>query len=219
MMLSPTLLAELSSLFGIVVILSALYMQVQIFVDPTIRAISFQSFAIAALFIVLYLQSGDITLIYLAGITAVIRGVLIPRVMLHQVRNFKHSLRETGAGQRIPSLIIVGIILVISGYAIFKSVLLPANLDPLVSVPFALLLLSFLLIFTRRNALMQMTGFLEEENAVLYAGALIAPSIPLLVEFAVVLDVLGVVLVGVILSASRDVFLTLEAPELEELSG
>jgi hydrogenase-4 component E len=217
--LSPTLLTELSGLFGILVLLSALYMQGQSFVDPTIRAISFQSFAITALFVVLYLQSGDITLVYLAVITAVIRGVLIPRVMLYQVRNFKHSLRETGTGQRIPSLIIVGIIFVIGGYAIFKSVLLPAVLDPLVSVPFVLLLLSFLLIFTRRNALMQMTGFLEEENAVLYAGALIAPSIPLLVEFAVVLDVLGVVLVGVILSASRDVFLTLEAPELEELSG
>jgi len=217
--LSPALLTELSGLFGILVLLSALYMQGQSFVDPTIRAISFQSLVIAALFVVLYLLSGDITLVYLAIITAAIRGVLIPRVMLRQVRNFRHSLRETGTGQRIPSLIIVGIIFVIGGYAIFRSVLLPAALDPLVSVPFVLLLLSFLLIFTRRNALMQMTGFLEEENAVLYAGALIAPSIPLLVEFAVVLDVLGVVLVGVILSASRDVFLTLEAPELEELSG
>lgn len=219
MILSATLLTELSGLFGILVILSALYMQGQSFVDPTIRAISFQSFAIAALFVVLYLQSGDITLVYLAVITAVVRGVLIPRVMLYQVRNLRHSLRETGTGLRIPSLIIVGIIFVIAGYAIFKSVLLPAPLNPLASVPFSLLLLSFLLIFTRRNALMQMSGFLEEENAVLYAGALIAPSIPLLVEFAVVLDVLGVVLVGVILSASRDVFLTLEAPELEELRG
>ncbi len=219
MIISPALLAELSGLFGILVIISALYMQGQSFVDPTIRAIAFQSFAIAALFVVLYLQSGDVTLVYLAVITGVVRGVLIPRVMLYQVRNFKYSLRETGTGQRTPSLIIVGIIFVIGGYAIFKSALLPALVDPLASVPFVLLLLSFLLIFTRRNALMQMTGFLEEENAVLYAGALIAPSIPLLVEFAVVLDVLGVVLVGVILSASRDVFLTLEAPELEELSG
>ncbi len=217
--MNATLLAELSGLFGILVILSALYMQGQSFVDPTIRAISFQSFAISALFVVLYFQSGDIDLVYLAVITSVVRGILIPRVMLFQVRNFKHSLRETGTGQRIPSLIIVGIIFVIGGYAIFRSVLLPASIDPLASVPFALLLLSFLLIFTRRNALMQMTGFLEEENAVLYAGALIAPSIPLLVEFAVVLDVLGVVLVGVILSASRDVFLTLEPPELKELSG
>ncbi len=219
MILSTTLLTEVSSLLGILVILSALYMQGQSFVDPTIRAISFQSFTIAALFIVLYLQSSDITLIYLAVVTGVIRGILIPKVMLYQVRNFKYSLRETGTGQRIPSLIIVGIIFVIGGYAVFKTVLLPAVLNPLASVPFVLILLSFLLIFTRRNALMQMTGFLEEENAVLYAGALIASSIPLLVEFAVVLDVLGVVLVGVILSASRDVFLSLEPPELEQLTG
>lgn len=219
MIISTALLTEVSGLFGIVVILSALYMQGQSFVDPTIRAISFQSFTIAALFAVLYIQSGDITLIYLALVTGIVRGILIPKVMLYQVRNFKQSLRETGTGLRIPSLIIVGIIFVIGGYAIFKTVLLPAPLNPLASVPFVLILLSFLLIFTRRNALMQMTGFLEEENAVLYAGALIASSIPLLVEFAVVLDVLGVVLVGVILSASRDVFLSLESPELEQLTG
>jgi hydrogenase-4 component E len=213
-----TLLTELPGLLGILVILSALYMQGQSFVDPTIRAISFQSFTVAALFVVLYLQSGDIALVYLAAITAVIRGILIPGIMLYNVRNYKHSLRETGTGQRIPSFIIVGIILIIGGYAIFKSVLLPV-INQLASVPFVLLLLSFLLIFTRRNALTQMAGFLEEENAVLYAGAIIAPSISLLVEFAIVLDVLGVVLVGVVLSASRDVFMTFEAPELEELTG
>jgi len=213
-----TLLTELPGLLGILVILSALYMQGQSFVDPTIRAISFQSFTVAALFVVLYLQSGDIALVYLAAITAVIRGILIPGIMLYNVRNYKHSLRETGTGQRIPSFIIVGLILIIGGYAIFKSVLLPV-INQLASVPFVLLLLSFLLIFTRRNALTQMAGFLEEENAVLYAGAIIAPSISLLVEFAIVLDVLGVVLVGVVLSASRDVFMTFEAPELEELTG
>ena len=215
---APTF-AEIEGLLGIVVILSALYMQGQSFVDPTIRAISAQSFIITAIFAILYLQSGDVNLLYLAGVTAVVRGALIPMVMLYQVRRFKHSLRETGTGQRIPSFIIIGVILVIVGYGLFKTVLLPALPSSFVAVPLVLILLSFLLIVTRRNALMQMTGFLEEENAVLYAGALIAPSIPLLVEFAVVLDVLGVVLVGVILSASRDVLRTLDSPDLEQLTG
>ncbi len=219
MSLPAPLLTEISGLLGISVVLSALYLQSQTFVDPTIRAVSVQSFLLAALFVVLSLQSGDPTLLYLAGITAVIRGVLIPVVMLYQVRRFRHSLRESGTGQRVPSLVIVGVVMVIGGYALFKTVLLPTLSSTSVLVPFVLVLLSFLLIVTRRNALMQMTGFLEEENAVLYAGAVIAPSIPLLIEFAVVLDVLGVVLVGVILSATRDVLRTLESPELEQLTG
>lgn len=200
-------------------LLSALYMQGQTFVDPTIRAISAQSFILTAFFSILFFQSGDMNLLYLAGVTAVVRGVLIPTVMLRQVQAFRHSLRETGTGQRIPSLIILGVIVVIGGYAIFRAILLPILPNPLASVPFVLLLLGFLLIVTRRNALMQMTGFLEEENAVLFAGALIVPSIPLLIEFAVVLDILGVVLVGVLLSATRNVLQTLEAPDLEQLSG
>ena len=216
----PTpLLPEIAGLLGILVILSALYLQSQTFVDPAIRAVAVQSVLLAGLFVVLYLESGVVDLLYLAAITAGVRGILIPAVMLYQVRRFKHSLRESGTGQRVPSLVIVGVMTVIGGYALFKTALLPTLSNPSVSVPFVLVLLSFLLIVTRRNALTQMTGFLEEENAVLYAGALIAPTIPLLIEFAVVLDVLGVVLVGVILSATRDVLRTLEEPELEQLTG
>lgn len=210
---------EITSLLGILIILSALYMQGQSFVDPTIRAMIVQSVLISALFTILAIQSGNIELFYLAIITAVMRGVIVPRIMLYQVRKFKHSLRETGTGQRIPSMIIVAIILTIVGYALFETIIAPFVPNSQVSVAFVLLLLGFLLIITRRNALVQMTGYVEEENAILYAGALIAPTIPLLIEFAVVLDIFGVVIMGVILSAQRDVFHTLEPADLEQLSG
>ena len=219
MILPQPLLGELSGLLGILVLLTALYLQSQTFVDPTIRGVAAQSLFLAFLFVILFLGSGDVNLLYLAAITAGIRGLLIPAVMLYQVRRFKHSLRESGSGQRVPSLVIVGVIVVIGGYALFKTVLLPTLSNPSASVPFVLVLLSLLLMATRRNALTQMTGFLEEENAVLYAGALVAPSIPLLIEFAVVLDILGVILVGVILSATRDVLRLLDEPELEQLTG
>lgn len=200
-------------------ILTALYMQVQSFVDPTIRAILVQSFLLSALFGILAIQSNNIDLFYLAVLTAIMRGVTVPRIMLYQVRKFKHSLRETGTAQRAPALIVVGVIIVIVGYALFKSLIEPFVPNAETSVAFVLLLLGLLLIISRRNALVQMTGYVEEENAVLLAGALIAPTIPLLIEFAVVLDIFGVVIIGVILSAQRSVFHTLEPADLEQLSG
>lgn len=210
---------EIEALLGILIILSALYMQGQSFVDPTIRAILVQSFLISALFAILGIETNNSGLLYLAVLTAIMRGVTLPRIMLYQIRKFKHSLRETGTGQRIPGLIILGIILIIAGYAIFRAVLAPSLPNSQVSVAFTLLLLGFLLIISRRNTLVQMTGYIEEENAVLYAGALIAPTIPLLIEFAVVLDIFGVVIIGVILSAQRDVFHTLEPADLDQLRG
>jgi hydrogenase-4 component E len=210
---------ELEALLGITILLSALYMQGQSFVDPTIRAILVQSFLMSALFGILAIQTGNIELFYLAVLTAVMRGITVPRIMLYQVRKFKHSLRETGTGQRIPALILIGIILIIVGYALFREIIEPYIPNTQVSVAFSLLLLGFLLIISRRNSLVQMTGYIEEENAILYAGALIAPSIPLLIEFAVVLDIFGVVIIGVILSAQRDVFRTLEPADLEQLTG
>jgi hydrogenase-4 component E len=210
---------EFEALLGILIVLSALYMQGQSFVDPTIRAILVQSFLLSALFALLGIQTGNISLFYLAGLTAVIRGVTVPRIMLYQVRKFKHTLRETGTGQRIPALIIVGVMVIILGYALSRSVLAPTLPNSQVSVAFVLLLLGLLLIISRRNTLVQMTGYIEEENAILYAGALIAPTIPLLIEFAVVLDIFGVVIIAVILSAQRDVFHTLEPAEMEQLRG
>ena len=99
---------EATALLGFLIIISALYMQGQSFVDPTIRAISIQSFLLSILFAILAIQFQDLVLFYLAALTAVIRGIIIPRIMQYQVRKFKDSLRETGTGQRRPSLRIVG---------------------------------------------------------------------------------------------------------------
>jgi hydrogenase-4 component E len=210
---------SIEGLIGIVVLLTALYMQGQSFIDPTIRVITIQSFLISILFGILAVQTGNIDLYYLATLTAIMRGITVPRIMLYQVRKFKHSLRETGTGQRIPALMVLGVILIIAGYTLFRSILSPYISNTQVSVPFTLLLLGFLLIISRRNSLVQMSAYIEEENAILYAGALIVPTIPLLIEFAVVLDIFGVVIIGVILSAQRDVFHSLEAADLDQLSG
>jgi hydrogenase-4 component E len=201
------------------VILSALYMLGQAYIDPTIRAIAIQSFLISALLVILFLHTEDVNLLYLALITAVMRGVVFPRIMLYQVRRFKHKLRETGVGRKTPVLVITGIMIAIIGYALFRSVVFPLLTNAQLSVPFVLLLLGFFLIITRRNTLGQMSGYVQEENAILYIGALIAPGIPFLIEFAVVLDILGIVLVAVILSAQRDIFQTLEPADIDQLSG
>jgi hydrogenase-4 component E len=206
-------------LLGISVILSALYMLGQTYIDPTIRAIAIQSLMISALLGLLFLSTNDINLLYLALITGVMRGIVFPRIMLYQVRRFRHKLRETGVGKKTPMLIIIGIIISIIGYGLFKSIVFPFLPNTQLSVPFILLLLGFFLIITRRNTLAQMTGYIQQENAILYIGALIAPGIPLLIEFAVVLDILGIVLVSVILSAQRDVFHTMEPADIDQLSG
>ncbi len=211
---------DIIGLLGISVILSSLYMQGQSYVDPIIRAIAIQSLFIAILIAILFLQNGDINLLYLAIITAAMRVIVFPKIMLYQVRHFKHSLREKGSNQKTPSLMLIGIIVVIIGYTIFKTVLFPLIPDTQqASIPFILLLLGFLLIITRRDTLAQISGYIQEENAILYIGAIITPGIQLLTEFAVVLDIFGVVILGVILSKQRNVFRTLDREVIEQLKG
>jgi hydrogenase-4 membrane subunit HyfE len=100
---------ELVGLLGISVILSALYMLGQAYIDPTIRAIAIQSLIISALIGILFLKTGDLNLLYLALITGVMRVIIVPRIMLYQVRRFKHTLRETGIGKKTPMLIMISL--------------------------------------------------------------------------------------------------------------
>ncbi|MEM0117883.1 MAG: hypothetical protein QXV32_05510 [Conexivisphaerales archaeon] len=215
MLTDPT--SSASAFMGILLVITSLYLQSQTFVDPTIRAVSIQSFVLAGAFALLYLSYSDFTLIYVAVITLVARGIIIPWVMLYQVRRFKYSLRENA--RKNPSFVILGVIIIFLAYVLFSSTILPLFKNQLMVVPLAIVFLGLLLIITRRNALMQLAGFLEEENAVLYLGGLLSPTLPLLIEFAVVLDILGVILVGVILSDVRGALKTLESPDLEELKG
>ncbi|MDG6929393.1 MAG: hypothetical protein JRN39_02615 [Nitrososphaerota archaeon] len=211
--------SEAVGLLEMMVVMTALYMQGQSYIEPSIKAVSLQSVFLSALFVALYLESGDVGLLFLSAITLAMRGAVVPYMMLRQVRPSGRTLRETESSQRIASLIVVGAMVVMAGYALFTLILLPAVSAPSASVAFVLLLLSFLLIITRHNTLVQMSGYLEEENAVLLFGALIAPGLPLLMEVAVALDIFGVVLVGVIISAEREAFRTLEPEDLEQLSG
>ena len=50
MTIPASLLGEVAGLLGILVILSALYLQSQTFVDPTIRAVAVQSLLLAGFF-------------------------------------------------------------------------------------------------------------------------------------------------------------------------
>ena len=58
---------DLVELLGISVLLSSLYMQGQVYVDPTIRAIAVQSIIISILIGILFLHTGEVNLLILAS--------------------------------------------------------------------------------------------------------------------------------------------------------
>jgi len=148
-----------------------------------------------------------------------IRAVVIPWVLRRQIRAFRWKVRELHAAHRVTGHALAAVALAVIGWFVFQETLAPAFPSPAAALPFVLLLQGLLMLATRSNSLVQVIGYLELENAIVYAAALFASEFPLFIEVVVFLDVLGVVLVGIILSIQRDVTGTLEEGQEEALSG
>ncbi len=161
----------------------------------------------------------SVDLAVLAGLAVVVRAAFIPYVLRRQIRAFRWRMRERHAAHRVTGHALAAVAVAIVAWFVFQQTLASAFPQVGGALPFVLLLQGLLMLATRGNTIVQVIGYLEEENAVVYAGALFAQGFPLFVEVVVFLDVLGVVLVGVILSIQRDVTGTLEESALEELTG
>jgi len=210
---------EVVAIVGVGILLTALYLQSESFVDPLIRGIALQSLLLAVLLGWLAWSEQSLDLAVLAALAVGVRAGFIPFVLRRQIRAFRWRVRERQAAHRVTGHALAAVALAIVGWFVFQQTL--ASVFPEVggALPFVLLLQGLLMLATRSNTIVQVIGYLEEENAIVYAGALFAQGFPLFVEVVVFLDVLGVVLVGVILSIQRDVTGTPEESSLEELAG
>ena len=216
--MDPT--ATVEALVGLGILLTALYLQSESFVDPMIQGIAVQSLLLGALLGWLAWENQSLELGIVAGLVVAVRAVVIPYILRRQVRAFHWRAREIRASQRVAGHALAAVALAIVAWFVFQQTLAPA-LPPIpgVALPFVLLTEGLLVLATRSNTLVQVIGYLEEENAIVYAGALFVVGFPLLVETVVFLDVLGVVLVAIILSIQRTVIGVPEEETLEELTG
>jgi len=210
---------EIAGLVGAGILLTALYLQAESFVDPVIDGIAVQSLLLAGLLGWLAYVQSSVDLAFLAGITVAVRAVLIPYVLRRQIRAYRWRVRERRAAHRVTGHALAAVAVAIVAWFVFQETLAGTFPQPGAGLAFVLLAEGLLMLATRTNALVQVVGYLEEENAIVYAGALFARGFPLFVEVVVFLDVLGVVLVSVILSVQRDVIGTPEETHLEELAG
>ncbi|MBP8177270.1 MAG: formate hydrogenlyase, partial [Xanthomonadales bacterium] len=85
-------------------------------------------------------------------------------------------------------------------------------------IAIAVVMLSFLMMITRRKAISQVIGFLAMENGLFFAATSATYGMPMVVELGVALDVLvGVVILGIFFFQIREQFDSLDLYHLERL--
>ena len=120
----------------------------------------------------------------------------------------------------IPTTMLVGILLVILSFnlALPISQLAGTITRGTLGIAMASVLLSFLMMITRRKAVSQVIGFLAMENGLFFAATSATYGMPMIVELGIALDVLvGVFIFGIFFFQIRETFDSLDIHHLEKL--
>ena len=130
-----------------------------------------------------------------------VKGWVIPRMLLHAMREAGIRWRIVGLIGFVPSLLLgaVG-----TGMAMLFAASMP--LEPshtstlVVPASLATVWTGFLLLTTRKKALTQVLGYLVLENGIFIFGLLLVEALPMMVEIGALLDLfVGVFVMGIVI--------------------
>ena len=155
----------------------------------------------------------------MASATAALKGVVIPRMLFHAVREVVVRREVEPIVGFVASLFLgaVG-----TALALLFSKTLPIEHEHVSSliVPASLstVLTGFLVLTTRTKAITQVVGYLILENGVFIFGLLLMEAIPFLVELGVLLDLfVAIFVMGIIIHKISREFSTVSTRMLSEL--
>ncbi len=197
---------------GVMVLILGFAVIAENFIHSLIRHLQLQSLLLAVLIGVVGLQMKLPELYALGILTAIFRGWIIPEILIKDIKEdevWEHRELSTSAKHTL----VVGIIGAFCGMVLYSGIY-PILGTWRAEIPFILLIIGLLIIVLRKNAIAQISGYIVEENALLYMGVILAP-VSFLLEIGILLDIIGAVMLAVILSAEKEY-----GPlEIDELSG
>jgi hydrogenase-4 component E len=185
----------LGALVAIAILLSGLALLLVKQVHEQVRVYAVQSTFAAGYTLLIGVNRGDAALIVLAVWTAAIKVLLIPISIDRQITR-QVSEHEVPLVVQVPMSLLIGVTL--AGLAYWSAAALPIHgallPTPALGMPLSLVLIGFFFMITRQNAISQIVGLLTLENGVFVATVAIAPGLPFVIGFLLLLDLLPAVL-------------------------
>ena len=163
--------------------------------------------------------SGATHLYASAALSLLLKVILLPWI-LHRLIARLNVRWDTEPQLNIAATMLVGIIIVVFAFALAQPIaqLSAAVTRSTIGIALAVVLLSFLMMITRRKAISQVIGFLAMENGLFFAATSATYGMPMVVELGVALDVLvGTLILGVFFFQIREQFDSLDLQHMEQL--
>lgn len=181
-----------------------------------VRLLIVQGALMAVVALLLAIERDSIELVVVAAEVVALKALLIPGILRRVLRDSAEA-RETEPLINVTASILIAAVLTLVAYGISRPLvrLAPSIETQAVPVGFAMVLIGFFVLVTRRRALSQIVGFLLLDNGIATTAFLLTGGVPGVVELAVSLDVLLIVLVLQVLAAR--VRLTFGGTDIDEL--
>ncbi len=186
-----------------------------------VRLYSFQSLVVTALALLVAARYGLTDLYVIAGLTFVLKVVLVPGIILRLLRDAGVELAGSNR-LGVATMVLIGIAVSVFGFFTvggmrFHSATLPT---PALGLSVAEILVAFLIVILRSDVVSQAVGFFSLENGVSVASLVVASGIPLIVETAFFFDlIVAVVVFGVLMRVHHRRTDTLSTLVLDRLKG
>ena len=218
-MTAVPLWAQLINLLAAVLLLLAFAMLAQRRVLTLVDLFAAQGFALACSTGIVAFATHQPHLYWSAGLTLALKVGLLPWLLLRMIRQLDVQWDVEGL-INIPMTMLIGIVLVVFAFNLAFPIAQLANTvtRATLGIAMASVMLSFLMMITRRKAIPQVIGFLSMENGLLFAATSATYGMPMVVELGIALDVLvGVLILGVFFFQIREQFDSLDLKHLEKL--
>jgi hydrogenase-4 component E len=209
---------------AILVLLVVFAMMREVLLRSQVRLYAFQSLAVSALASVLAASQHAGELYLLAGISFLLKVVVVPSVVLRLLRDAEVDL----AGSHrfgVATMVLVGVVVSIVAFLAISNVHINSSGSaglpiPALSAATATVLASFVLVMFRADVVSQAVGFFSMENGVSVASLVVAARMPLILEVGFLFDLLVAgVAFGLIMRAHHRRAASLSTETLDQLRG
>ena len=211
--------AQLINLFAAVLLLLAFAMLAQRRVLSLVNLFAAQGVALGVSTAIVAFATNQPHLYASAALTFALKVALLPWLLHRLIR--KLDVRWDVEGLiNVPTTMLIGIVLVVFAFnlAVPISELASTVTRATLGIAMACVMLSFLMMITRRKAIPQVIGFLSMENGLFFAATSATYGMPMVVELGIALDVLvGMLILGVFFFQIREQFDSLDLQHFEKL--
>jgi hydrogenase-4 component E len=214
--------AVITSVIAVALILTELALLRARTAQEEVALYALQSLAIAVFAGIAGIAVSALELIILSLLTAVIKVVLVPLGLSALLRRIGAVETEIAVALNIPLTLLLGVTLVAISYGVTAGVPIAGTFLPqsALAVSVAVLLIGFLQIATRRNAISQLIGLLTLENGIFFGTVALAPQLPLTIGLLILFDVLiAVIVFGILIRLLAVRHASISTTDLNRLRG